>query len=99
MNPTHKHLPTDSLVFPDGYDEAELELLPEGFWEDFDMKFALSKVRVERDRLLAASDHPPLMERPKADQPLWKAYRQALRDLPAKTTDPFNPEWPTPPEM
>jgi len=26
------------------------------------------------------------------------AYRQALRDLPANTTDPFNPVWPTKPE-
>jgi hypothetical protein len=26
------------------------------------------------------------------------AYRQALRDLPANTTDPFNVTWPTPPE-
>ena len=28
----------------------------------------------------------------------WKTYRQALRDLPAKTTDPTNPTWPTKPE-
>jgi Phage tail assembly chaperone protein len=27
----------------------------------------------------------------------WKAYRQALRDLPANTTDPFNVVWPAPP--
>jgi hypothetical protein len=27
----------------------------------------------------------------------WKTYRQALRDLPANTTDPFNVVWPTPP--
>ena len=26
------------------------------------------------------------------------AYRQALRDLPANTTDPFDVTWPTPPE-
>ena len=27
----------------------------------------------------------------------WKTYRQALRDLPSNTTDPFNPTWPTKP--
>tara|TARA_R100001015_G_C4578379_1_gene135285 strand:+ start:616 stop:966 length:351 start_codon:yes stop_codon:yes gene_type:complete len=28
----------------------------------------------------------------------WKTYRQALRDLPANTSDPANPTWPTKPE-
>tara|TARA_R100000353_G_scaffold161600_1_gene121567 strand:+ start:420 stop:866 length:447 start_codon:yes stop_codon:yes gene_type:complete len=27
----------------------------------------------------------------------WKTYRQELRDLPANTTDPTNPKWPTEP--
>ena len=27
----------------------------------------------------------------------WKTYRQALRDLPANTSDPANPTWPTKP--
>ena len=27
----------------------------------------------------------------------WKTYRQELRDLPANTTDPANPKWPTEP--
>ena len=27
----------------------------------------------------------------------WKTYRQALRDLPANTSDPSNPTWPTEP--
>ena len=28
----------------------------------------------------------------------WATYRQALRDLPANTSDPANPTWPTKPE-
>jgi len=28
----------------------------------------------------------------------WLDYRQALRDLPANTTDPENPVWPVAPE-
>ena len=27
----------------------------------------------------------------------WKTYRQALRDLPSRTTNPENPSWPTKP--
>lgn len=39
-------------------------------------------------------DYPPMEpEREKA----WRAYRQALRDLPASTADPANPIWPEPP--
>ena len=28
----------------------------------------------------------------------WKTYRQSLRDLPASTSDPANPTWPTEPK-
>ena len=59
---------------------------------------ALKTLREERNQRLAACDYPPLIERPEADQPAWRAYRQALRDLPEITTDPFNPEWPIQPQ-
>lgn len=55
-------------------------------------------LRQERNRLLLECDNPPLFERPEAQQPVWRAYRQALRDLPSATTDPLNPIWPTPPQ-
>ena len=29
----------------------------------------------------------------------WLDYRQALRDLPANTSDPSNPIWPEPPHL
>ena len=29
----------------------------------------------------------------------WKTYRQQLRDLPANTSDPTKPTWPTKPEQ
>jgi hypothetical protein len=65
-------------------------------WEQsFD--YALQMLKDERNRRLAECDYPPLYERPDDQQPVWKAYRQALRDLPL-TTDPFNPEWPVKPE-
>jgi hypothetical protein len=54
------------------------------------------ELRAERDRLLAASDWTVLSDSPTSTA-AWKTYRQALRDLPANTTDPSNPVWPTPP--
>jgi len=53
-------------------------------------------IRSQRNELLAASDWTVLSDTPTSTA-AWKAYRQALRDLPANTTDPFNVIWPTPP--
>lgn len=61
-------------------------------------EYALQQMKDERNRRLQECDYPPLYERPEADQPAWRAYRQALRDLPITATDPFNPEWPIKPE-
>ena len=52
--------------------------------------------RIERNARLAESDWTVLADSPTSTT-AWKAYRQQLRDLPANTTDPFNPEWPVPP--
>ena len=40
---------------------------------------------------------PDVIMSPEAKQ-AWLDYRQALRDLPANTTDPENPVWPIAPE-
>lgn len=53
-------------------------------------------LRNQRDALLAQSDWTVMSDTPTSTA-AWKVYRQALRDLPANTTDPFNPVWPTPP--
>lgn len=52
-------------------------------------------VRAERDRRLAESDWMGLSDTTMPDA--WKTYRQALRDLPANTSDFSNPTWPTEP--
>lgn len=57
---------------------------------------AWHRLRTERDSRLAACDWTVLSDTPTSTA-AWKVYRQALRDLPANTTDPFNPVWPTPP--
>jgi len=52
--------------------------------------------RSVRNSLLVASDWTQVADAP-VDNLEWAGYRQALRDLPANTTDPTNPVWPTPP--
>ena len=55
----------------------------------------LQKLRSERNRLLAETDYLALADVTLTDE--MRAYRQALRDLPANTEDPTNPVWPTKP--
>ena len=88
----------ESIKFPEGYEkppkeefEAKLqELIDAQPWKD---------LRKERNRRLADCDwvatrafttNTPVPEE-------WKTYMQALRDLPANTTDPENPVWPEAP--
>lgn len=58
--------------------------------------FAWEALRQRRNALLAECDWTVLSDSP-TPTAAWKAYRQALRDLPANTTDPTAPDWPTPP--
>lgn len=59
------------------------------------------EIRAERNKLLDASDNRVLPDRWRSmtaeQQDAWSAYRQALRDLPQNTEDPFNPVWPVAP--
>ena len=73
----------------------------EGFEVSYDSAAITSAVnwealRNERNRLLAQTDSLALSDSTLTDD--MKTYRQALRDLPANTTDPANPVWPTKPE-
>ena len=56
-------------------------------------------LRAERDRLLAETDWVVVksQEAGEAVPAAWQAYRTALRDLPANTSDPASPVWPTKP--
>lgn len=53
-------------------------------------------LRDERNARLTATDWTQVADAP-VDQSAWANYRQALRDLPENTVDPFNPVWPTKP--
>ena len=55
-------------------------------------------LRVQRNKLLSASDWRATIDYQDTKQSEWLTYRQTLRDLPANTADANNPTWPTPPE-
>jgi len=58
-------------------------------------EFAVAKLREERNKRLAETDYLALADATLTDE--MRTYRQSLRDLPANTTDPANPVWPTKP--
>ena len=61
--------------------------------------FLWMKLRNERDDLLLFSDYTQLADTGLTDSKKaeWVTYRKSLRDLPANTSDPANPTWPTKP--
>ena len=63
------------------------------------VKLELDKgyVRGIRNSLLAESDWTQNRDVVLSNDAEWKTYRQALRDLPANTSDWTNPPWPTKP--
>lgn len=56
-------------------------------------------LRRTRDELLSACDWTMTVDCALSDERKaeWRAYRQALRDLPGDTTNPGNPSWPSRP--
>ncbi len=67
-------------------DAAAAEIVTENAWSD---------LRTKRTQLLTETDYLALTDATlSADM---RTYRQALRDLPANTSDPANPSWPTKP--
>lgn len=61
---------------------------------------AWDALRATRRERLAAIDYRFLSDYPMSEEEreAWRVYRQALRDLPDQTTDPFHPVWPEAPE-
>lgn len=68
---------------------SKATILVELAWQDF---------RNRRNSLLLESDWTQMPDVTGIDKQAWADYRQALRDLPANTTDPENPVWPEPPQ-
>jgi len=63
--------------------------------ENKDLENSWANLRGKRLMLLSATDIYALSDMTMTDE--MKQYRQQLRDLPANTSDPENPDWPTPP--
>ena len=64
-------------------------------WADGATDRAWADLRWQRNKLLTETDWMANSDYTMSDD--WKTYRQALRDLPANTSDPANPTWPTKP--
>lgn len=61
-----------------------------------DYDTAAASVRAQRDKLIAATDWTVLGDA-KTVKVDWKAYRQALRDVPEQAGFPYAVQWPMPP--
>ena len=59
--------------------------------------YPMEYLRYVRNNLLQETDWMASSDVTISDD--WKTYRQQLRDLPANTTDPSNPTWPTKPSQ
>jgi hypothetical protein len=62
---------------------------------ELDTEKTWTDLRKQRNNLIAETDYLALSDATMTDD--IKTYRQTLRDLPANTTDPANPVWPTKP--
>ena len=65
--------------------------------QQIENEIPIRHLRKVRDRLLSATDWTQNPDVPESTRAKWVSYRQALRDLPAKTLDVTNPTWPTKP--
>ena len=59
----------------------------------------IDSLRNKRNSLLSQSDWTQMPDSPVTDSKKteWATYRQQLRDLPANTSDPSSPNYPSPP--
>ena len=84
--------------FDEDHEKPTLEELEEK-WKELQLELPMIELRRERDRRLATTDWVTLKAY-STSTPVpeaWATYMQALRDLPATTEDPKDPEWPAVP--
>ena len=73
--------------------DAEVQALS----TQYDNARPLKELRETRTKLLAETGWTQGAVVPVGIKTTYQSYRQALRDLPANTSDPANPVWPTKP--
>lgn len=78
------------------WDGSKIVSKPQSVIDAQEATVALAALRVTRNALLAASDWTQIPDTPLTDAEIasWGVYRQALRDLPATTSNPAHPVWP-----
>ena len=89
----------ESLTVTEGHEKPPKEEFERRYQELLD-GIPMQKLRETRNTLLDQTDKYSSADYPhKTDdiRQAWLEYRQALRDLPANTTDAENPTWPTRP--
>jgi len=90
----------ESIQLPEGYEKPPKEEFEAKLQELIDAQ-PWKELREERNKRIAQTDYLFTSDYPHATEEVkqvWLDYRQALRDLPANTTDPENPVWPEAPE-
>jgi hypothetical protein len=89
----------EEIKYADGYEKPPKEEFEAKLQELIDAQ-PWKELRTERNKRLSQCDWVATRAFT-TNTPVpgeWKAYMQALRDLPANTTDPSNPVWPVAPE-
>ena len=90
MDPKFSEWDTSKFGNPPTQDEIDAEVTRLN-----NEKFPLEYLRYVRNNLLQETDWMANSDVTMSEA--WKNYRQELRDLPANTSDPSNPTWPTKP--
>jgi hypothetical protein len=93
MDRTIVNLETGAVTFANFTAEEIAER--EAYERDVLPGIQLKQLRIKRNQLLAETDYLALSDVTLSTE--MAEYRQALRDLPANTTDPANPVFPTKP--
>ena len=88
-------VPPHSIVEWSGPDPQPTEAELQAAYDAAITEESWNELRTKRNQLLAETDHLALSDHVLTAE--MTAYRQALRDLPANTTDPANPIFPTKP--
>jgi len=93
-----RHHMIDGVQVPFTPEEETARDAEEATWVAGAVDRAWATLREERNARLTETDWTQVPDAPSAGKTAWATYRQALRDLPANTSDPVNPTWPTKPE-
>lgn len=89
----------EDITLPDGWEKPPKEVFEAKLQELIDAQ-PWKELREERNKRIAQTDYLAIPDYPHPTEEVkraWLDYRQALRDLPANTTDPENPIWPEAP--